>query len=184
MFKLKLYIFTPILLPHQPHSSRHYFCWTLYISAIHVTPKTSVAASPVLKEHEAMTLDVTDLLVTSGINPCWPSDWAARMCHALILECQKKQSWSLDVRVLCPEHSLLGSDGCTKRWQLSGVLSNCAGTYPLKLHWDCVLSVSCLLSTEFSFKLLYLTGKSEFSHTLEFQMKFKSDVIYSFTKAV
>ena len=30
MFKLKLYIITPILLPYQPHSSRCYFCGTLY----------------------------------------------------------------------------------------------------------------------------------------------------------
>ena len=31
MFKVKLYIITPILLPYQPHSSRPYFCQTLCV---------------------------------------------------------------------------------------------------------------------------------------------------------
>ena len=30
MFKWKLWMIAPILLPYQPHSSRHYFCQTLY----------------------------------------------------------------------------------------------------------------------------------------------------------
>lgn len=158
---------------------------TKYFFPIHMTPITSVAALPVLMEQEAVTLDVIDLLVISSVYLCWSSDWAAETCHALIfLACQGKQSWSLDVWVFCPESSPLGSDECVKSWQLSGVLINCAGVCPLKLHWDCVLSVSCLLGAEFSFRLLCLTGNSEFSHTLEFQMKFKSDVIYSFMKAM
>ena len=32
MFKLKVYIIIPILLPYQPHSGRPYFCWVLSIS--------------------------------------------------------------------------------------------------------------------------------------------------------
>ena len=31
MFTLKLQIITPILVPYQPHSSRPYFCWALYL---------------------------------------------------------------------------------------------------------------------------------------------------------
>ena len=31
MFQVNLEIITPMLLPYQPHSSRHYFCWILYI---------------------------------------------------------------------------------------------------------------------------------------------------------
>lgn len=66
---------------------------TKYFFPIHTTPITSVAALPVLMEQEAVTLDVTDLLVISGVYLCWSSDWAAETCHALIfLACQGKQS--------------------------------------------------------------------------------------------
>ena len=146
---------------------------------------TLVTALPVLMEQEAMTLDATDFLVISAIDACWPSYWAAQICHALIcLQCQGKQSWSLDIWIFCPENSLLGSAECIKSCPVSGVLINCIDVYPLKLQWDCALSVSCLLGAEFSFKLLYLMGNSEFSHTLEFQKKFKSVVIHSFIKAM
>ena len=109
-------------------------------------------------EQEATTLSATALLVISTTDACWPSYWAAQICHALIcLECQGKQSWILDIRISFPKSSLVGSAEFRKSWQLSGVLINCAGVYPLKLQWDCALSVSCLLGAEFSFKLLYLT---------------------------
>ena len=37
MFKLKLWIITPILLPYQPRSRRHYFCWICIIPWQHLS---------------------------------------------------------------------------------------------------------------------------------------------------
>ena len=56
MFKLKLWIITPLLSPCQPHSRRHCFCRTLYLQQLLYSPYRWIPACASAQGHFLFTI--------------------------------------------------------------------------------------------------------------------------------